>query len=136
MKNCIKIAPRMVLSACCTTPIRNSIHVFQNPSHTYYETGVLAAKPTAVGAMSLLDTAVSCAIAVLLHSYIPIGLLDVVPQQLHWRAASWVGRSDLETLLSSDHPSDWIRVGRYSYCADKFCHLQTEPLITAVMIMM
>ena len=45
-----------------------------------------------------------------LHRYIPVGLLDVVPQKLHWRAPAYVGRSDLETLLSSDSAADWVRI--------------------------
>ncbi|GFH23483.1 tRNA-dihydrouridine synthase 3, partial [Haematococcus lacustris] len=42
--------------------------------------------------------------------YIPVGLLEVVPQRLHWRAPPLLGRSDLETLLASDSPADWIRI--------------------------
>ncbi|KAL6747924.1 hypothetical protein V8C86DRAFT_2894094 [Haematococcus lacustris] len=44
------------------------------------------------------------------HRYIPVGLLEVVPQRLHWRAPPLIGRSDLETLLASDSPADWIRI--------------------------
>lgn len=42
--------------------------------------------------------------------YVPVGLLEVVPQQLHWRPPVFCGRSDLETLLSSQRPSDWVAV--------------------------
>ncbi len=49
---------------------------------------------------------VSCAT----HRYLPVGLLEVVPQKLHWRQPRIYGRSDLETLLSSDNPVDWIHV--------------------------
>ncbi|KAK9793735.1 hypothetical protein WJX73_005882 [Symbiochloris irregularis] len=45
-----------------------------------------------------------------LYRYIPIALLDVVPQQLNWRAPAYVARNDLEVLMSSEHPSDWIKI--------------------------
>ena len=42
--------------------------------------------------------------------YIPIGLLEVLPQKVGWRPPSYKGRSDLETLLSSFDPKDWIKI--------------------------
>ncbi|XP_041010944.1 tRNA-dihydrouridine(47) synthase [NAD(P)(+)]-like isoform X1 [Juglans microcarpa x Juglans regia] len=42
--------------------------------------------------------------------YIPVGLLDVVPQQLNWRPPTYMGRDDLETLMASDSAADWIRI--------------------------
>ena len=45
-----------------------------------------------------------------LHRYIPIGLLDVLPPQLHWRPPAFVGRNDLETLFASGSCSDWVRI--------------------------
>ncbi|CAG9460924.1 unnamed protein product [Pedinophyceae sp. YPF-701] len=46
-----------------------------------------------------------------LHRYIPVGLLEVLPARMHWRPPPRiVGRSQLETLLSSDDPRDWIRI--------------------------
>ena len=42
--------------------------------------------------------------------YIPVGLLEVVPQRLHWRAPAYVGRSQLESLLASDSAADWISI--------------------------
>ncbi|KAJ0076826.1 hypothetical protein Patl1_36576 [Pistacia atlantica] len=42
--------------------------------------------------------------------YIPVGLLDVIPQRLNWRSPSYFGRDDLETLMSSDSAADWIRI--------------------------
>lgn len=42
------------------------------------------------------------------HRYIPIGLLEVLPQKSHWRPTAFVGRSDLETLLASNDPKDWV----------------------------
>lgn len=42
--------------------------------------------------------------------YIPIGLLDVIPQRLNWRPPSFCGRDDLETLMASESAADWIRI--------------------------
>ncbi|GAB4813299.1 hypothetical protein N2152v2_000345 [Parachlorella kessleri] len=44
------------------------------------------------------------------HRYIPLALLEVVPQQLHWRPPGFVGRNDLETLLASDNAADWVKI--------------------------
>lgn len=45
-----------------------------------------------------------------LHRYIPIGLLERLPQQMTWRPPAFVGRNDLETLFSSASCSDWVRI--------------------------
>ncbi|XP_039122534.1 tRNA-dihydrouridine(47) synthase [NAD(P)(+)]-like [Dioscorea cayenensis subsp. rotundata] len=42
--------------------------------------------------------------------YIPVGLLDVIPQRINWRLPSYYGRNDLETLMASDSAADWIRI--------------------------
>lgn len=42
--------------------------------------------------------------------YIPVGLLEVVPQRIHWRAPYYAGRNELETLLGSQQPADWIKI--------------------------
>lgn len=42
--------------------------------------------------------------------YIPVGLLEVIPQKLNQRPPAYYARSDLEQLMASDNPSDWIRV--------------------------
>ncbi|OVA12615.1 zinc finger protein [Macleaya cordata] len=44
------------------------------------------------------------------YRYIPVGLLDVIPQKLNWRVPSYYGRDDLETLMASDSAADWIRI--------------------------
>ncbi|XP_047328486.1 tRNA-dihydrouridine(47) synthase [NAD(P)(+)]-like [Impatiens glandulifera] len=44
------------------------------------------------------------------HRYIPVGLLDVIPQKLNWRPPSYFGRDDLETLMASDSAADWVRI--------------------------
>lgn len=45
-----------------------------------------------------------------MHRYVPVGLLERVPQQMTWRPPDFVGRSDLETLLASSAASDWVRI--------------------------
>lgn len=47
------------------------------------------------------------------HRYIPAGLLEVLPQRSNWRPSAFVGRSDLETLLASRDPADWIRISTW-----------------------
>ncbi|XP_068646703.1 tRNA-dihydrouridine(47) synthase [NAD(P)(+)]-like isoform X2 [Aristolochia californica] len=42
--------------------------------------------------------------------YVPVGLLDIIPQRLNWRPPSFYGRDDLETLMASDSAADWIRI--------------------------
>lgn len=42
--------------------------------------------------------------------YIPVGLLEVTPQHLHWWPSAYKGRNDLETLLSSNKVEDWLRI--------------------------
>ncbi|GBF87291.1 tRNA-dihydrouridine synthase [Raphidocelis subcapitata] len=44
------------------------------------------------------------------HRYVPVGLLEVLPQQMSWRPPSFVGRNDLETLLGSESAADWVRI--------------------------
>eukprot|EP01018_Ginkgo_biloba_P019991 Gb_16506 [translate_table: standard] len=44
------------------------------------------------------------------HRYIPVSLLDVIPQRLNWRPPSYFGRNDLETLMASDSAADWVRL--------------------------
>ncbi|VBB31481.1 unnamed protein product [Acanthocheilonema viteae] len=44
------------------------------------------------------------------HRYIPVGLLEVVPQRMNERPPFYHGRSDLETLLASDRSRDWIKI--------------------------
>ncbi|KAF8055999.1 tRNA-dihydrouridine(47) synthase [NAD(P)(+)] [Scenedesmus sp. PABB004] len=42
------------------------------------------------------------------HRYIPVGLLEVVPQQMQWRPPAYAARSELEALLSSEAAADWV----------------------------
>lgn len=46
-----------------------------------------------------------------LHRYVPVGLLEVVPQQMNQRPPpQMIGRNDLETLFLSPHSTDWIKI--------------------------
>jgi tRNA-dihydrouridine synthase 3 len=48
-----------------------------------------------------------------LYRYVPVGLLEVrsIPQQMNQRPPRYMcGRSDLETLMMSNNPADWIRI--------------------------
>ena len=47
------------------------------------------------------------------HRYIPCGLLEVLPQRSNWRPSAFVGRTDLETLLASPDPADWIQISSW-----------------------
>ncbi|KAF9624239.1 hypothetical protein IFM89_009038 [Coptis chinensis] len=40
------------------------------------------------------------------YRYVPIGLLDVIPQRLNWRPPSYCGRDDLETLMAFESAAD------------------------------
>ncbi|KAF9178275.1 tRNA-dihydrouridine(47) synthase [NAD(P)(+)]-like protein [Haplosporangium sp. Z 767] len=45
-----------------------------------------------------------------LHRYIPVGLLEVLPQRINDRPPAFVGRNDLETLMASSDVADWIKL--------------------------
>jgi len=45
-----------------------------------------------------------------LHRYIPVGLLEVVPQLMIHKAPLYYGRDELETLFASPIVSDWVKV--------------------------
>ena len=42
--------------------------------------------------------------------YIPVGLLEVLPQRINDRPAPYYGRNDLETLMASDQAVDWVKI--------------------------
>ncbi|DBA04997.1 TPA: hypothetical protein N0F65_006999 [Lagenidium giganteum] len=42
--------------------------------------------------------------------YIPVGLLEVLPQRVNDRPLPYYGRNDLETLMASDQAVDWIKI--------------------------
>ena len=46
-----------------------------------------------------------------LYRYVPVGLLEVLPQQMNQRPPTFMsGRSDLETLFMSPHSHDWVKI--------------------------
>jgi tRNA-dihydrouridine synthase 3 len=46
-----------------------------------------------------------------LHRYVPVGLLEVLPQKMNQRPPLYMkGRNDLETLFMSPLSSDWIKI--------------------------
>lgn len=45
-----------------------------------------------------------------LYRYIPAGLLEVLPQRINERPPPFKGRDDLETLMASPLPEDWIKI--------------------------
>ena len=42
--------------------------------------------------------------------YIPVGLLERLPQRINERPPPYFGRNDLETLLSSGNCADWVKI--------------------------
>lgn len=42
--------------------------------------------------------------------YVPVGLLEVLPQKINERPPPFEGRDELETLLSSHAASDWVKI--------------------------
>jgi tRNA-dihydrouridine synthase 3 len=45
-----------------------------------------------------------------LHRYIPVGLLERLPQHINEKPPRYYGRNDLETLMASGHVQDWIKI--------------------------
>ncbi len=46
-----------------------------------------------------------------LYRYVPVGLLEVLPQKMNQRPPLYMqGRNDLETLFLSPHSSDWVKI--------------------------
>eukprot|EP01063_Lacrimia_lanifica_P017993 TRINITY_DN24973_c0_g1_i1.p2 TRINITY_DN24973_c0_g1~~TRINITY_DN24973_c0_g1_i1.p2 ORF type:complete len:638 (+),score=254.45 TRINITY_DN24973_c0_g1_i1:50-1963(+) len=45
-----------------------------------------------------------------LHRYVPVGLLERVPQVVGERPQLFQGRDDLETLFGSDRSDDWVKI--------------------------
>lgn len=45
-----------------------------------------------------------------LHRYVPVGLLERLPQRINERPPFYEGRDELETLMASDSVTDWIRI--------------------------
>ncbi|KAJ3223314.1 tRNA-dihydrouridine(47) synthase [NAD(P)(+)]-like protein [Clydaea vesicula] len=45
-----------------------------------------------------------------LYRYVPVGLLEVLPQKINERPPPFFGRDDLESLMASPNCSDWIKI--------------------------
>ncbi|XP_038044360.1 tRNA-dihydrouridine(47) synthase [NAD(P)(+)]-like [Patiria miniata] len=45
-----------------------------------------------------------------LHRYIPVGILERLPQKIQQRPPYYMGRNDLETLMSSTNCADWVKI--------------------------
>ena len=45
-----------------------------------------------------------------LYRYIPVGLLERVPQRINERPPHYHGRDDLETLMASHYCNDWVKI--------------------------
>ncbi|XP_054716366.1 tRNA-dihydrouridine(47) synthase [NAD(P)(+)]-like [Uloborus diversus] len=45
-----------------------------------------------------------------LHRYIPVGVLEQVPQHINERPPAYIGRDDLETLMASPSCRDWVKI--------------------------
>ncbi|KAF9290079.1 tRNA-dihydrouridine(47) synthase [NAD(P)(+)]-like protein [Mortierella antarctica] len=45
-----------------------------------------------------------------LYRYVPVGLLEVLPQKVNDRPPAFMGRNDLETLMASPDVADWIKL--------------------------
>ncbi|KAI9349993.1 zinc finger dihydrouridine synthase [Zopfochytrium polystomum] len=59
------------------------------------------------------------------HRYVPVGLLEVVPQKFNDRVPLFYGRDDLETLMGSPNVADWIKLSEMvlGKCPDDFTFL-------------
>ena len=57
-----------------------------------------------------------------LHRYVPVGLIEVLPQRMNLRPEKFNGRNELETLMASDKSSDWIKLSEMvlGKCQDGF----------------
>ncbi|KAL3674517.1 hypothetical protein V7S43_000465 [Phytophthora oleae] len=42
--------------------------------------------------------------------YIPVGLLETLPQRINDRPSPYYGRNELETLMTSDQAADWVKI--------------------------
>jgi tRNA-dihydrouridine synthase 3 len=45
-----------------------------------------------------------------LYRYIPVGLLEVLPQRINERPPAFHGRDELETLMASPNSKDWVKI--------------------------
>lgn len=45
-----------------------------------------------------------------LYRYVPVGLLERLPQKINERPPLYRGRNELETLMASNNCKDWIKI--------------------------
>ncbi|KAJ3044874.1 tRNA-dihydrouridine(47) synthase [NAD(P)(+)]-like protein [Rhizophlyctis rosea] len=45
-----------------------------------------------------------------LYRYVPVGLLEVLPQKMNERPPPFYGRDELETLMGSANSADWVKI--------------------------
>lgn len=45
-----------------------------------------------------------------LHRYVPVGILERLPQKINHRPPAYFGRDELETLMASDQAQDWTTI--------------------------
>ncbi|KAI8922894.1 hypothetical protein BC831DRAFT_58285 [Entophlyctis helioformis] len=45
-----------------------------------------------------------------LYRYVPVGLIEVLPQRINERPERFFGRDELETLMASSRVADWIKI--------------------------
>ena len=45
-----------------------------------------------------------------INRYIPVGILETLPQKINEKPPHYFGRNDLETMMSSGNCGDWIKL--------------------------
>lgn len=45
-----------------------------------------------------------------LYRYVPVGIIETLPQRINTRPETFVGRDELETLMSSNSAADWVKI--------------------------
>lgn len=61
--------------------------------------------------------------------YVPVGLLERLPQRINERPPYYLGRDYLETLMASQQAADWIRI-RYQGGACRQDKMGQVPRLT------
>lgn len=62
--------------------------------------------------------------------YVPVGLLEIIPQRINWRPPSYCGRDDLETLMASDSAADWVWIIDNVHLAERSLLFVYNDLVT------
>jgi tRNA-dihydrouridine synthase 3 len=48
-----------------------------------------------------------------LYRYIPVGIMERLPQKINERPPNFFGRNQLETLMASPNSQDWVKISEY-----------------------